>query len=429
MKEILKEIVVQILTWEARLTLRKTEAKVAAVTGSVGKTSTKEALAAVLGRGWRVVKSEKSYNSEIGLPLAILGLKSAWGNILGWAWNILRGLLVALGFRRSPEWFVLEVGADAPGDIEKASKWIASDIVVLTRFPHIPVHVEAFGTPARVIREKLFLVKSLKPGGALVLNYDDREVMKVQKDSGHIVFSYGFDPGAGVWASNYSILYEDSKPVGVTFRVDYAGSSVPIRIYGVLGRQHAYAALAGLAAGVSQGINLVQAGEALAGHQTPPGRMRIIKGLKGSVIIDDSYNSSPAAAISALDTLEELNVPGKRIAVLGDMAELGNYSERAHKEVGAKAARMLDALVTVGSEARNIAQGALEFGMNESQVFQFDDSQKAGKFVELRLNDGDVVLVKGSQKVRTEKVVEEIMLHPEQKEQLLVRQEREWQNR
>jgi UDP-N-acetylmuramoyl-tripeptide--D-alanyl-D-alanine ligase len=166
--------------------------------------------------------------------------------------------------------------------------------------------------------------------------------------------------------------------------------------------------------------------------------MRIIDGIKGTTIIDDSYNSSPAAVMSALETLEELNVlgspaqsarAGRKIAVLGDMAELGEYSERAHKSIGAKASQVLDVLVTVGVKARMIALGALEYGMNESNILQFDDSRKAGKYVESILSSGDTVLVKGSQSIRTEKAVEEIMARPENKENLLVRQEKEWQSR
>ena len=167
MREAFKKVVVWVLTREARAVLRKYNPKVVAVTGSVGKTSTKDAIFAVLATRYHVRKSEKSFNSEVGLPLTILGLENAWGNPLKWLQNMFDGLLLILFSAQYPEWLVLEVGADRPGDISSLRRWLRTEVVVITRLPEVPVHVEFFGSAQEVIEEKASLIDTLRPGGAL----------------------------------------------------------------------------------------------------------------------------------------------------------------------------------------------------------------------------------------------------------------------
>ena len=174
MKTLLKKITVSILTWEAKKTLERYKPKIIAVTGSVGKTGTKDAIYAVVSNSFDTRRSEKSMNSDIGLPLAILGLENAWSSAPGWLWNMWRGVCVAFGNRAFPDWLLLEVGTDHPGDIEKISGWLRPDIVVLTCMSEVPVHVEFFKDAEEVLREKMFLARALKPGGTLVINADDR---------------------------------------------------------------------------------------------------------------------------------------------------------------------------------------------------------------------------------------------------------------
>ena len=169
--------------------------------------------------------------------------------------------------------------------------------------------------------------------------------------------------------------------------------------------------------------------EALAKFKTPKGRSRVIEGIKGTYIIDDTYNSSPVAAEAAIATLSQFKTLGKKIAVLGDMLELGKYAVAEHKRIGALAGGVCDTLLCVGVRARYMAEGAEAGGLSEKNIFQFDDAREAGKFLEQLIKTGDVILVKGSQSMRMERVVEEIMAHPEQKEELLVRQEEEWLKR
>jgi UDP-N-acetylmuramyl pentapeptide synthase len=168
-------------------------------------------------------------------------------------------------------------------------------------------------------------------------------------------------------------------------------------------------------------------GQSLEGYKTTPGRMKLIDGINNSTIIDDSYNSSPVALYEALNVLDAVNAPGKKIAVLGDMMELGSFAADEHKKAGEKVAAIADMLVTVCVRARYFAEGARKGGMEKKNILQFDDSQIAGQKLAGKLGHGDIVLVKGSQSVRMERVVEEIMEHPEEKKELLVRQEKEWQ--
>ncbi len=450
MKNLLKQSVVTILTWQARLVLKKYKPRVIAITGSVGKTSTKDAIYAVLTHHFYTRKSEKSFNGEIGLPLTILGLPNAWNNPFGWFANIFRGFRLILrgNYERRtapyPEWLVLEIGADQPGDIEKVGKWLSPDIVVITCFGKVPVHVEFFKSREDVIGEKCFLVKALKDGGLLLLNNDDadvRELRDMRRDCR--VTTWSIEHESDFQASNFEITYADlngtEKPVGITFKVNYAGNSVPINLSGTLGRQQVYPVLAALAAGSALGLNMVSMAGSIREHKTPPGRMRIIPAIKDNTIIDDTYNSSPIAATAALETLREVKTAGdpstqslaqgRKIAVLGDMLELGKYSVKEHQKIGKEAKECSDILVTVGIRARDIAKGALINAMDEKNIFQFDSWTEAAKPVEALLGRGDVVLIKGSQGARMEKIVEEIMAHPENREKLLVRQDVEWQKR
>lgn len=432
MKSFLKKILVATLSAEAKLVLRKYKPRIIAITGSVGKTSTKDAVYAVLSRHFFVRKSEKSFNSEIGIPLAILGCENAWRNLFKWVRNIMEGLSLILLPNQYPEWLILEVGADHPGDIQKIASWLHPDVVIFTRFAKTPVHVEFFESPEALFEEKKYLIKALKKGGILALHYDDEKVRALSSLAKGRVVTFGFEEGADVRGVHLGVSYADDArefPSGVHAKIDFEGNSVPLAILGTLGKQQLAAALAACATGIALDISLVDAVSSFNEHHTPPGRMRLIPGVKESLIIDDSYNSSPVAAEEALATLQSLRVRGKKIAVLGDMLELGAHTASAHKEVGERAAVIVDTLLTVGIRAEDIAEGALTAGLAESKILQFERSFEAGKELEMRLQSGDIVLVKGSAMMRMERVVEEVMGDPSRAEELLVRQEREWKRK
>ncbi len=416
-----------ILTQEAKLLLRRAKPKIIAITGSVGKTGTKDAIYTVLKGTIHVRKSDKSYNSELGVPLTILDLESGFNNPISWFKNIFFGFITALFPGHYPQVLILELGVDRPGDMKKLTVWIKPDIVVLTRLPEVPVHVEFFSGPEEVVAEKLLLVKALKADGKLVFNHDDEQVRQealnlLQEPIGYSRYSLSAYTAAGDIT-----VYEGGMPVGTEFTLTHSGKAVLVRISGALGIQHAYNAAAAAAVGSLFAISLKVAAGRLKEHEPPPGRMRIIMGLKDSVIIDDTYNSSPVAAKRALETLKEITGFKRKIVVFGDMMELGTYSDEEHEQVGELIAGIAGGLFTIGRQSHQVAQKAMEYGLSEKMIWQYDDTRQAGKDLELLLTEGDIVLVKGSQSIRAEQVVEEVMATPEAAETLLVRQEPFWQ--
>ncbi len=433
-KKIIKTIVAAILRLEAKLILRKYRPKIIGITGSVGKTSTKEAIAAVMALKYSVRKSEKSYNSEFGIPLTIIGAKTAWGSPLGWLATIWRGLIVIFFHEDYPAWLVLEVGADRPNDIKKVTRWIKFDIAVVTRLPDIPVHIEFFPTRERVVEEKMALPLSLSARGLAILNADDPDSILYRDKIKAPIINYGISSEADYRATNQHFFYHDQEgkkmPAGVACKIEYKENSLPLRVLGTIGYHLLYPQLAAFAVGMSQEINAVEILEAIAGYLPPPGRARLLPGIKNTTIIDDTYNSSPAALEAGLLALYELETAGRKIAVIGDMMELGGYTLEAHQQAGRLASRVANIIITVGLRAKFAYEAAIEEnGFPADQIFHFDEASRAGLAIQDLLQEGDVIYLKGSQSIRLEKIVEEIMRNPDQKETLLVRQEPEWQKR
>lgn len=430
MKTTLKKIIAYILQIESRLVILKYKPKIIAITGSVGKTSTKDAIYAVISDVSHVRKSEKSYNSEIGLPLTILGVPNGWNNPFIWLSNILKGLwlfLYPFGPHKYPKWLVLEVGVGHPDDMRRTALWLKTDVVIMTAIGETPAHIEFFNSRKNLIEEKSSLIKTLKKDGLLILNADDPDVLLMKTNSKHRTITYGFKEGSDVLGSQDSIFYDDKKvPKGVIFRIDEGGTSLPVVIEGVFGRNHVYASLASLALALGLKFNIINAINALKNYDVSPGRMRLLKGINDSMIIDDTYNSSPVACEVALKTLGEIKTNGRKISVLGDMLELGKHTIEAHKKIGKIAKENCDVLIVVGLRAQAIKEGALEAGINRANIFEFLDSYKASDFLKTFIQKNDFVLIKGSQSMRMERVVETILLDKENKNKLLVRQDKEW---
>ena len=433
MKTTFKKVIAYILRIESQFVLWKYKPKIIAITGSVGKTSTKDAVYAVLSKIAHIRKSEKSFNSEIGLPLTILGCPNGWNNPVIWLANVFKGLWLFLWPHKYPEWLVLEVGVGKQGDMKKTASWLKTDAVIITAIGETPVHIEFFDSRKHLIEEKSQLIKTLKQDGLLVLNTDDKAVLEMKAKSKHRSITFGFNEGADVLGSGDAIFYGDNgEPEGIIFRADEGGNSLPVVIEGVFGRNHVYASLAALALSSGLKLNMVTAINSLKNYDVPPGRMRLLKGIKDSLIIDDTYNSSPLACESALKTLGEIKCKdkeGKKIAVLGDMLELGRHTTEAHKNIGKIAKENADILIVVGPRAKAIKEGAIEAGMGLESIFEFLNSYEAGDFIKTFLQKNDIVLIKGSQGMRMECVVEKILLDQENKKKLLVRQDDEWKKK
>lgn len=432
MNKTFKQFLTHALRIESRLVLWRYRPKIIAVTGSIGKTSTKDAVYAVLSGVSYVRKSAKSYNSEIGLPLTILGCPNAWNNPMLWFKNLFQGLWLFVWPHKYPKWLVLEVGVGKPGDMKRTASWLATDAVIITAISDTPAHIEFFESKKHLVEEKSQLIKTLKKNGVLILNADDEVVLEMKNKTKNRIITFGFKNGSDVLGSSDSIFYNDAEmPAGLIFRVDVEGKSLPVVIEGVFGKNHIYASLATLAFAHDLKINMLEAVNRLKNYDFPPGRMCILKGASDTLLIDDTYNSSPFACESALKTLGEVKFAGsgRKIAVLGDMLELGKHTVEAHKEIGKVAKENADILIVVGPRAQAIKEGALEVGMNEKNIFEFSNSRETGEFLKTFIQKNDLMLIKGSQGMRMERAVEAVMLERGEKENLLVRQGAEWQKR
>jgi UDP-N-acetylmuramoyl-tripeptide--D-alanyl-D-alanine ligase len=426
MKDTIRRGIVWLLTLEARAVLRKYKPKIIVVTGSVGKTSTKDALYTALSKTHSVRKSEKSFNSDIGAPLTVLGVPNGWSDITRWIRNLFDGFLLILLNAPYPQWLIVEVGADRPGDISRSLAWLKPNVVVATRFPMISVHVEFYDSPEAVQQEELAPLGWLLPHGVAVVNAADEVAVEYPLSEGRRMITYGV--GGNVHAVHQKVVTEEQMPTGIRFDVVHKDERASVVLRGVIGDAHIESVLGGIAGAVALGLPLGSVASAFEAHVPPPGRMRLIRGVHNSTLIDDTYNASPVAALSALKTLGEQK-SGRRIAVLGDMLELGPYSAQEHANIGEAASAHADILVTVGVRARRAAERALEVGMLTDAVLQFDRATDAGEHLAGILEAGDVVLLKGSQGMRMERAVKLLMERPEEAKNLLCRQDAEWLTR
>lgn len=426
----MKTIIQSILAILARLTIARYAPRIIAITGNVGKTSAKEAIYAVVHSQFSVRKSEKNYNNEIGVPLTILGISSAGKNPLGWIARI-AGACVKLIWCRYPSILIVEMGVDKPRDMDYLLSIVTPDIAVFTTIGAVPVHVENFMNVQAMIREKIKLAYATSKEGVVVANKDVAAWEDIKEKTKATIITYGFDDDAAVHIHTPEYRFEMREggkiPLGVTFKVEHKGNVVPFRLDGTFSLSGgAYAAGAACAVGIALGMNLVEISTALQTYASPNGRLKFLDGMKGTFILDDTYNASPTSTEIALDALH--TIPAQRkIAVLGDMLELGTYTEEAHRTIGRKATEICDIIITVGNKMRFAADEAHAHNFVDGEnLFSFDISVEAGNAVISLMKEGDLVLVKGSQGMRMEKVVAGIMAHPERAHELLVRQDKNW---
>jgi UDP-N-acetylmuramoyl-tripeptide--D-alanyl-D-alanine ligase len=418
------DLLSEILCVLSRLTIWRYRPKIVGVTGSVGKTSTKVAIGTVLGTNHRVRVSYANLNNHLGLPLAILGVWTPeevklvgrdtpagtarvrkfffWTKVIViGVWNI---LFRADGY---PDVLVLEYGADRPGNIKSLLKIAKPTIGVVTAIGDVPVHVEFYESSADVAREKSRLIDGLPASGFAVLGADDEVVLRLKDRTRASVMTFGFSSGVDVRVTRFENKMEDGKPVGISFKIEYAGSIVPVRVGGVFGRAHASAAAAAAAVGLIFGMNLVTISEALERYVPERSRMQLVSGIKHTLVLDDAYNASPLSMCAAIETLADLTA-SRKVAVLGDMLELGKHTPEAHEAVGRQVAGVADILVAVGPRAKFIAEAAAKAGMKRSAISAFDDADSAINPVKELIKEGDLILVKGSHAMQMEKVVAEL---------------------
>jgi len=428
------KILEKLLKFFAEKALRKFKPRIVGVTGSVGKTSTKEAIFTVLSAKYRTRKNEKNYNNEIGLPLTVLGIEGGGGSFWKWMAALLRAIRVVFFTRREsfPEILVLELGADRPGDIKYLVNFLRPEVGVVTTVG--VSHLEFFKNKKNIVGEKSFLVRALKKEGLAVLNFDDKEVQEMAEGTKARKIFYGFSEDADVRASDIFFGYEKSKDQyggdiskikGISFKLSYEGTTLPLRLIRSVGRPQIYSVLAAAAVGIHFEMNLLEIAEALKNFQAPAGRLNLVEGIKNTVIIEDSYNAAPQSTLAALEVLEKIEAR-RKIAALGDMLELGEETEKGHREVGRRVAEVANILFAVGEKAKFIADEAEKAGLDKGKIFCYTTSSEAKLPIQNMLQEGDVILIKGSQGARMESISEEIMRNSQDAEKLLPRQTAEW---
>ena len=431
----MKTLIIKRLQSLARRAVLAQKPTVIGITGSYGKTSTRQAVAEVLSAGHLSVRTgEGNYNSEIGFPLSVLGESSpgrhpfAWLGVLGRARAQIRS-------KTFPSHLVLEYGADKRGDIARLCDVVSPTVSVLTGIS--PVHAEGIGSLEDIVSEKGELARRTMKGGLVMVNADDPYHHALAQNSPSAVQTYGWADFADVRVSAYAIetlsqaRFSLEEPV-TRMRVEITTrrSVYDVTLQNVLGKPVASALAAAVLVGEHFGLSREDILVGLQRVRPISGRLNPLIGIKGSLIIDDSYNASPKAMHAALETLSQFALMdnGRRIAVLGHMAELGPYTESEHQDLGKFVAELgnVDGLLCVGERARDIARAARAAGMPGDHVLEFPKTKEAGEWVDGFIHAGDVVLVKGSQSARMEHVVKAIMAEPLRSEELLVRQSKTW---
>lgn len=423
----------KILRFFSMRIIKKYNPKIVAITGSVGKTSSKEAIFSILSSKYRARKNEKNYNNEIGVPLTIIGSETGGNSVLKWLIIFIKSFLMIIFPFKFPEVLILEMGADRPGDIAYLTEFIKCDAIVITDISGS--HLEYFKTIEKVAQEKWTLVKNLKENGLAVINADNKKIINLKNKNKRedVNFStFGFSEEADVQVTEVFYNYSDDNGKdeikGLSFKLNYKGTSIPMRLNNILAEHSIYAALSAISIAIGFELNLVEIAEALENFSMPTGRMTLIAGIKNTSIIDDTYNSSPVSAIAAIKALKNIEAP-RKIAVMGDMLELGENNESGHIEVARKFLEIESGIFFAVGERMKIASEELKkHNISPERLFEFSDPMNAGRKLQEIMKPGDLILVKGSQGMRMEKVVEEIMNEPEKAEQLLCRQNKEWKN-
>ena len=406
--------------------LKRHQPSVVAITGSVGKTSAKAAIFQVLASKFSVRENQKNYNNEIGIPLTIIGVESGGRNIFKWLWVLLKWLWILI-WPGYPEILVLELGIDRPGDMAYFMSFLQPTVGVVTNVS--ASHLEFFATVEKIAKEKSVLIKALSENGFAVLNGDDELSRQMEKNSKAEVLKFGFAPEATINASNLNYNYQESLPDGLSFKLNYDGKNIPIRLKNILAGHYVYAALAAVAVGVVFKMNLVEIAQALENLQAPTGRMNLLRGTNDSFLIDDTYNASPVSTLAALETLLQLQTQ-RKIAVLGDMLELGEESQQGHHDVVEKTLQSkIDLLFVIGRRMEEAVKQLIAQEQTTDKIVIFASHEEIVLALQKIIKKGDFVLVKGSQGMRMEKIVAGLLAQPTEAEKLLCRQTKHWKEK
>lgn len=357
---------------------QKFDIRVIGITGSVGKSTTKELVATVLEQRYSTLKNPGNLNNEIGLPLTMLQLSPGHQRV------------------------VLEMGLYVPGEIAFLCELAQPQIGVITNVG--TVHAERAGSQEAIAQGKAELVEALpEDNGHAILNYDDPLVRAMAEKTQAQVFYYGMDPQADLWADQVEGLGLE----GIRFRLHYRNEVLHLNVP-LIGRHSVHTVLRATAVGLIEGLSWQ---EIISGLRSGHTQLRLVavRSENGALLLDDTYNASPQSTIAALNMLDEID--GRKVAVLGDMLELGRYEHIGHWKVGLRAATVADVLITVGERSRTIAEAARSTGFPSQHITVLDDSQSASEFLRTSLEADDIVLVKGSRGMQMDQIVANLEAH------------------
>lgn len=352
---------------------RKLNIRVVGITGSVGKSTTKELIAEVLATRYRTLKNPGNMNNEIGLPLSVLKISSSY------------------------ERAVLEMGFYVPGEIAFLCDIALPHIGVVTNIG--TVHAERAGSQQAIAEGKSELVQALPPApdGIAILNYDDPLVKAMAQKTKARIFYYGLSPFADLWADEIEGLGLE----GIQFRLHYQKEILYVKVP-MIGQHSVHTALRAAAVGIIEGLTWQEIIEGLTSKRAQL-RLVAVRSKSGALLLDDTYNASPESTLSALNLLADLD--GRKLAVLGDMLELGQYEIQGHEMVGMRAAQVAEIMVTVGERSHITAEAARRAGMKTSQIYEFENQGEATHFLKGFLTSKDVVLIKGSRGIHMDLIV------------------------
>lgn len=352
---------------------KKQEIRVVGITGSVGKSTTKELIAEVLCQKYRTLKNPGNLNNEIGLPLTLLRLGP--------------------GYQRA----VLEMGFYVPGEISFLCNLAKPQVGVITNIG--TVHAERAGSQAEIARGKAELIQALPaaPDGVAVLNYDDPWVRPMAEMTKARVLFYGLDPHAELWADQI----EGLGLQGIRFQLHHKQETLHLKVP-LIGQHSVHTALRAAAVGLAENLTW---SEIIQGLQQGHTQLRLVAVHtdSGALILDDTYNASPESTLAALNLLNELE--GNKIAVLGDMLELGPYEKPGHEMAGVRAAKVASKLIAIGERSQMMVKAARNAGMPADRITWFPETQPAIEYLKGSLGKGDVVLIKGSHSLRMDRIV------------------------
>ena len=314
-------------------------------------------------------------------------------------------------FRVGKDVLVYQADSSNAKEAEFLLKNAKSVILVLTHVGEYHVDKEFFAAEKSAVAFIKNLVKLLPAQASLILNFDDETIRDIKNQTSVHVLAFGFGVRADIQATD--VFVTQLTDLDTNFKINYEGNIVPVWLKNLFGKEHIYAALAGVAVGEISGLNLVEVSDALKSYQGFPGRMKLIEGIKNTLILDDSESASPLSMEEALDVLKRIDPPaggrgGRKIAVLGDIIGVGQYSPEIHEAIGATVKASADLLFTVGPRAKFYAEGARKNGFAEDKIFSFDEAKEAGLALQKEMKEGDLILIDGSRELQMIKIVDEV---------------------